>query len=87
MLAAGGTPPLSEQFISLYVSPHYKNPQIVEWSMGIQSQLANNWAVEADYVANKGYFLGILHLPGNQPAPTPPSGSFFTKHLLSKIIV
>jgi hypothetical protein len=73
VLAAGGTPPLSEQFISLYVSPHYKNPQIVEWSMGIQSQLANNWAVEADYIANKGYFLGILHLPGNQPDPTPPN--------------
>ncbi len=74
-LAAGGTPALSEQFISLYVSPHYKDPQIIEYSFGIQSQLAQNWAVEVDYVGNKGYFLGDLHLPGNQPAPTPPNGS------------
>ena len=75
VLSAGGTPPLSEQFISLYVSPHYKDPQIVEWSFGVQSQLAQNWAVEADYVGNKGYFLGYLHLPGNQPFPTPPTGN------------
>ncbi|HEV3275364.1 MAG TPA: carboxypeptidase-like regulatory domain-containing protein [Terriglobia bacterium] len=75
VLAVGGTPPLSEQFISLYVSPHYKDPQIVEWSFGLQSQLAQNWAVEADYVGNKGYYEGYLHLPGNQPAPTPPGAS------------
>ena len=75
VLAAGGTPPLSEQFVSLYVSPHYKDPQIVEWSFGIQSQLAQNWAVEADYVGNKGYYLGYLHLFGNQPAPTIPGGN------------
>jgi hypothetical protein len=72
VLAAGGTPPLSEQFISLYVSPQYKDPQVVEFSFGVQSQLAQNWAVEADYVGNKGYDLGYLHLPGNQPSPTPP---------------
>ena len=75
VLAAGGTPPLSEQFISLYVSPHYKDPQIVEYSFGIQSQLAQNWAVEIDYVGNKGYYLGDLHLPGNQPSPTAPTGN------------
>ncbi|MGH7867738.1 MAG: TonB-dependent receptor domain-containing protein, partial [Candidatus Dormibacteraceae bacterium] len=75
VLAAGGTPPLSEQFTSLYISPHYKDPQIVEWSFGIQSQLAQNWALETDYVGNQGYFLGYLHLPGNQPAPTPPGQS------------
>lgn len=75
VLAAGGTPPLSEQFISLYVSPHYKDPQVVEWSFGIQSQLTRNLALETDWVANKAYYLGYLHLPGNQPAPTPPGES------------
>lgn len=75
VLAAGGTPPLSEQFISLYIYPHYKDPQVVEWSFGIQSQLAHNLALEADYVANQAYDLGDLHLPGNQPAPTPPGQS------------
>lgn len=73
VLAAGGTPALSEQFISLYVSPHYRDPQVVEWSFGIQSQLGNNWATEVNYVANEGYHLGYLHLPGNQPAPTNPA--------------
>jgi hypothetical protein len=72
VLAAGGTPPLAEQFISLYISPHYKPPQVIEWSFGVQSELGNNWAAEVDYVGNKGYYLGYLHLPGNQPAPTPP---------------
>jgi hypothetical protein len=73
VFAIGGAPPLSEQFVSLYVSPHYKDPQIVEYSFGIQSQLAQNWAIEVDYVGNKGYFLGALNLPGNQPRPTPPN--------------
>jgi hypothetical protein len=31
--------------------------------------------VEADYVGNKAYHEGYLHLPGNQPAPTPPTGN------------
>jgi hypothetical protein len=75
VLAVGGTPPLSEQFISLCVSPHYKAPQVVEWSFGVQSQLAQNWALETDYVGNQGYYEGYLHLPGNQPAPTPPNGN------------
>jgi hypothetical protein len=75
VLAIGGTPPLSEQFISLYIAPHFRPPQVVEWSFGVQSQLAQNWAVEADYVGNNGYHEGYLHLPGNQPAPTPPTGN------------
>jgi len=66
-------PPLTEQFVSLYISPTYKDPQIVEYSFGIQSQLAQNYALEVDYVGNKGYYLGDLHLPGNQPSPTPPN--------------
>ena len=71
VLSAGGIPPLTDQFVSLYVSPTYRDPQIVEYSFGIQSQLAQNWALEVDYVGNKGYLLGDLHLPGNQPRPTP----------------
>lgn len=75
VLSVGGTPPLSEQFISLYISPHYKDPEIVEYSFGVQSQLMQNLALEVDYVGNKGYYLGDLHLPGNQPFPTPPTGN------------
>ncbi len=76
VLAAGGIPSLAEQFVSLYVSANYKDPQVVEYSLGIQSQLAQNWAVEVDYVGNKAYYLGYLHLPGNQPMPTPPGPNF-----------
>jgi len=75
VFAAGGTPALSEQFISLYISPHYRPPMVVEWSLGVQSQLGQNWAAEVNYVGNKGYYEGYLHLPGNQPAPTPPGAS------------
>lgn len=73
ILGGNGVPSLPNQFISLYVSPNYKDPTILEWSFGLQSQLGLNWALETDYVGNRGYFLGALNLPGNQPLPTPSS--------------
>lgn len=75
VFSAGGTPPLSSQFISLYVAPNYKDPTVEEWSFGVQSQLSPNVALEVDYVGNHGYHEGALHLPGNQPVPTPPGES------------
>ncbi len=64
-----GTPPLSQQFISLYVSPAYRYPYLEEWSFGIESQLAQNWALEINYIGNNGTHLGNLHLFANQPEP------------------
>ena len=68
---SGGIPPLSQQFISLYVAPDYKAPYVQQWSFGIESQLTQNWAVEVNYIGAKGTHLGTLHLPGNQPEPGP----------------
>jgi hypothetical protein len=69
VFASAGIPLLSQQFESLYVSPNYKDPTILEWSFGIQSQLAPALALEVDYVGNRGYYEGNLHLFANQPEP------------------
>ncbi len=67
----GGIPPLSQQFVSLYVSPNYKAPYVQQWSFGIESQLSTDWAIEMDYIGAKGTHLGNLHLFANQPEPGP----------------
>jgi hypothetical protein len=66
---SGGVPPLTQQFISLYVTPHYLAPYFGQWSLGIQSQFASNWALDAAYIGTKGTKLGNLHLSGNQAEP------------------
>jgi hypothetical protein len=68
---SGGIPPLSQQFVSLFVSPHYKAPYVQQWSFGIESQLSTNWALDVSYIGAKGTHLGDLHLPANQPEPGP----------------
>jgi hypothetical protein len=68
---AGGVPPLTSQFISLYVAPAYKAPYFQQWSFGTESQLAQSWALEVNYIGTKGTRLGTLHLPANQPEPGP----------------
>ncbi len=66
---AGGVPPVTQQFASLYVSPNYQPPYFQQWSFGISSQLAQNWALEVNYIGTKGTKLGNLHLFANQPEP------------------
>ncbi len=66
---AAGIPPLIQQFASLFVSPNYRYPYVQEWSFGLESQLAQSWALEADYIGTKGTHLGNLHLFANQPEP------------------
>jgi hypothetical protein len=66
---SAGTPKLTDQFISLYVEPHYLAPYFQQWSLGIQSQLSTNWAVDLAYIGTKGTKLGNLHLAGNQAEP------------------
>ena len=61
--------PIQDQFLSSYVSPHYDTPYLQQWSFGISSQLANDWALEVNYVGTKGTHQGMLHLFGNQPEP------------------
>jgi hypothetical protein len=80
VLAGNGVPSLPNQFISLYVSPNYKDPTVMEWSFGLQSQLSRDFALEADYIGNRGYFLGNLNLPGNQPRPTPSTATSYAPY-------
>jgi hypothetical protein len=66
---SAGIPKLTDQFISLYVEPHYLAPYFQQWSLGIQSQFSANWAVDIAYIGTKGTKLGNLHLSGNQAEP------------------
>jgi Carboxypeptidase regulatory-like domain len=63
------TPPLDQQFVSLYVAPNYRAPYATEWSFGIESQWSNNWATEITYIGNRSVHQGFLHLFANQPEP------------------
>jgi hypothetical protein len=69
VFAGGVIPSLVDQQISLFVPRDYRSPIVQQWSFGISSQLAQNWALEVDYVGNKGTHQGLLHLSGNQPNP------------------
>jgi hypothetical protein len=66
---SGGIPTLAQQYISLYVSPNYKAPYVQQWSFGIESQFATNWALDVNYIGTKGTHLGTLHLFANQAEP------------------
>ena len=67
--SGAGIPKLTDQFISLFVSPHYLAPYFQQWSLGIQSQLSPNWAMDLAYIGTRGLKLGNLHLAGNQAEP------------------
>jgi hypothetical protein len=69
VFAGSGIPLLTDQFISLYVEPHYLAPYFQQWSLGIQSQLSTDWAVDIAYIGTKGTKLGNLHIFGNQAEP------------------
>jgi hypothetical protein len=69
VFAASGIPKLNNQFISLYVEPHYLAPYFQQWSFGIQSQLSTDWAMDIAYIGTKGTKIGNLHLSGNQAEP------------------
>ena len=66
---AAGIPPLSTQFLSTNIPPNSQPPRIQQWSFGIDTQLAQNWALEVDYVGNEGSHLALIHNVGNQPKP------------------
>ena len=69
VFGASGIPKLNNQFISLYVEPHYLAPYFQQWSFGIQSQLSPDWAMDIAYIGTKGTKIGNLHLSGNQAEP------------------
>lgn len=69
MFAGAAIAPIQSQFLSIFVSPHYDTPYLQQWSLGISSQLAGDWALEVNYVGSKGTHQGMLHLFANQPSP------------------
>ena len=66
---SGGIPLLTNQFISLYVEPHYLAPYFQQWSFGVQSQFSTDLALDLAYIGTKGTKLGNLHIFGNQAEP------------------
>jgi hypothetical protein len=66
---AAGIPPVINQSLTLYGVPSFRSPIVQEWSFGISSQLSTNWALEANYIGNKGTYLGVNHVFMNQPLP------------------
>lgn len=60
---------LSQITSQLMPSPFYHTPTVYEWSLSVQSQLANDLALEIAYLGNRGNHLDRLHLTGNQPRP------------------
>jgi Carboxypeptidase regulatory-like domain len=69
VFAGAGIPKLTNQFVSLYVTPHYLAPYFQQWSLGVQSQLSTDWALDMAYIGTKGTKLGNLHISGNQAEP------------------
>jgi hypothetical protein len=69
MFANSAAVPLSQITAELMPSPFYKTPTVYEWSTSIQSQLAQDWALEVAYVGNRGLHMDYLHLWGNQAVP------------------
>jgi hypothetical protein len=68
-VAGGTTPALRDTYMSLGVSPFFKQPYVHEWTFNIQSQLNNETSIEVGYVGTAGIRLGNLHLYANQPRP------------------
>jgi hypothetical protein len=68
---AGSIPPLSDSFLSINVSPYFKQPYVHEWTFNIESQLSNNMSVEARYLGTAGRQMSHFHFFGNQAIPGP----------------
>jgi outer membrane receptor protein involved in Fe transport len=58
--------------ISPAIDVNLNNPQVQQWSLGVERELANNLVVKASYVGTKGTYLPRtrpINLIGNPPAP------------------
>jgi len=69
MFANAASVPLSQITSELMPTPIYAMPTVYEWSFSVQSQLAQNWALEVGYVGNVGVHLDNAHGAANQPLP------------------
>jgi len=69
VFAFPSVPPLSQQYGALWVPPDFQAPRVQMWSFGIASQVAQNWALEANYIGTKANHLDNAHIFFNQPEP------------------
>jgi hypothetical protein len=69
MFANAVSPPLSQLRSQLMPPPFYHTPTVFEWSISVQSQLAQDWALEVGYVGNEGAHMDNGHQWGNQAVP------------------
>ncbi len=67
--AANQVAPLRSIGGQLQALPFYFTPTVYEWSFDLDSQFAQNWAVEVGYIGNRGAHLGTYYSPGNQAKP------------------
>jgi Carboxypeptidase regulatory-like domain len=64
---AAGLSSITSEFMP---SPFYHAPTVYQWSMSVQSQLSQDWALELAYIGNRGVHLDFIHEgTGNQAAP------------------
>src|SRR5438034_3420081 len=65
----GEIPPLSDSFLSINVSPYFRQPYVHEWTFNVESQMTNNMAVEVRYLGTAGRQMSHFHFFGNQAIP------------------
>jgi len=69
VFANAASEPITDLYASYMPSPNYHTPTMDEWSLGIESQLRQNLALEVNYQGNRGNHIDFLHDAGNQPVP------------------
>jgi hypothetical protein len=69
MFANAASVPLSQILSQLMPTPFYHTPTVYEWSVSVQTQLAQNLAMEVGYVGNRGVHSDNAHQWGNQAVP------------------
>ncbi len=69
--ASASVPALKDSFLSLNVSPYFRQPYVNEWTFNIQSQLSTNMALEVRYVGLSAKQMSYFHFFGNQAIPGP----------------
>jgi hypothetical protein len=65
----GEIPPLSDSFLSINVTPYFRQPYVHEWTFNVESQMTNNMAVEVRYLGTAGRQMSHFHFFGNQAIP------------------
>jgi hypothetical protein len=69
VFASPNIPPLSQQYAALWVPPDFQPPRVQMWSFGVESQPAQNWALEVNYIGTKANHLDNGRIFFNQPEP------------------